>query len=164
MICFLTMDGAWKKALYNSWLFIFSEQWKHKHVFISIFIPKCFDGISKFKMLCTQNQAGTNHVFYLVPSHEVKVVKSGILEEGPVPKKAKVDFSTTIKPSIFMVKSMVTKYVVIKDVIHTIKGFNTTILAHFKWEMYLSWAIDRNLIKHDLLLGLSNFVVNCFSF
>ena len=73
-------------------------------------------------MLCTQKQAGTNHVFYLVPSHEVKVVKSKILEEGPVPKKAKVDFSTTIKPSIFIVKSMVTKYVVIKDVIHTIKG------------------------------------------
>ena len=59
---------------------------------------------------------------------------------------------------------MVTKYLEIKDVIHTIKGFNTTILAHFKQEMFLSWAIDRNCFKHDLLLGLNNFVVNCFSF
>ena len=71
-----------EKALYNSWLFIFSEHWKDNHVFISISIPKCFDGISKFKMLCTQKQAGTNHVFYLVPSHEVKVVKSKILEKN----------------------------------------------------------------------------------
>ena len=45
----LTMDGAWKRALYNSLLFIFSEQQKHKYVFISIFIPKYFDGISNFQ-------------------------------------------------------------------------------------------------------------------
>ena len=63
-----------------------------------------------------------------------------------------------------MVKSIATKYLEIKDVIHTIKGFDTTISAHFKQEMFLSWAIDRNCIKHDLLLGLSNFEVNCFSF
>ena len=30
--------------------------------------------------------------------------------------------------------------------------------------MFLSWAIDRNRIKHDLLLSLSNFAVNCFRF
>ena len=51
---------------------------------------------------------------------------------------------------------MVTKYLVIKDIIHTIEDF--------KQEMFLSWAIDRNHIKHDLLLSLTNFVVNCFSF
>ena len=53
-----------------------------------------------------------------------------------------------------MVRSMVTKYLVIKDVIHTIEDFNNTISAHFKQEMFLSWAIDRNHIKHDLLLSL----------
>ena len=53
-----------------------------------------------------------------------------------------------------MVRSMVTKYLVIKDIIHTIEDF--------KQEMFLSWAIDRNHIKHDLLLSLTNFVVNCF--
>ena len=35
---------------------------------------------------------------------------------------------------------------------------NITISAHFQQEMFLSWAIDQNHIKHDLLLGLSNFV------
>ena len=59
---------------------------------------------------------------------------------------------------------MVTKYLVIKDVIHTIEDFNNTISAHFKQEMFLSWAIDGNHNKHDLLLSLTNFVVNCFSF
>ena len=39
-----------------------------------------------------------------------------------------------------------------------------TISAHFQQEMFLSWAIDRNHIKHDLLLSLSNFEVNYFSF
>ena len=60
---------------------------------------------------------------------------------------------------------MVTKYLVIKDVIHTNEdfNFNNTFSANWKQEMFLSWAIDRNCIKHDLLLGLSNFVVNCFS-
>ena len=41
-----------------------------------------------------------------------------------------------------MVKSIATKYLEIKDVIHSIKGFDTTILAHFKQEMFLSWAIN----------------------
>ena len=48
------------------------------------------------KTLCTQKQAGTNHVFYLVMPHEIKSLKSKILDKGPVPKKAKVDFSTTL--------------------------------------------------------------------
>ena len=47
------------------------------------------------KTLCTQKQAGTNHVFYLVMPHEIKSLKSKILDKGPVLKKAKVDFSTT---------------------------------------------------------------------
>ena len=38
----------------------------------------------------------------------------------------------------------------IKDVILTVKGFNTTISAHFKQEMFLSWATDQNCINHDL--------------
>ena len=42
-----------------------------------------------FKMLCSQKQAGTNHVFYLVMPHEIEIVKSKILDEGPVPKKLK---------------------------------------------------------------------------
>ena len=48
-----------------------------------------------FKMLCTQKHAGTNHVFYLVTPHEIEVVKSKILDKGPVPKKAKVASSTS---------------------------------------------------------------------
>ena len=63
-----------------------------------------------------------------------------------------------------MVISMVTTYLVIKDVIHNIKGFHATISAHFKQEMFQSRAIDQNRIKHYLLPGLSNFVVNRFCF
>ena len=59
---------------------------------------------------------------------------------------------------------MLNKYLVIKDAIHNIKGFHTTISAHFKQEMFFSWAIDQNHIKHDFLLGLCNFVVNHFCF
>ena len=55
-----------------------------------------------------------------------------------------------------------TKYLVIKDVTPNIKGFNTTISAHFKQEMFFSWALDQNCINHYLLLGLSNFLVNHF--
>ena len=31
-------------------------------------------------------------------------------------------------------------FVVIKDAIHNVEGFNTTISAPFKQEMFLSWA------------------------
>ena len=55
---------------------------------------------------------------------------------------------------------MLNKYLVLKAAIHNIKGFHTIISAHFKQEMFLSWAIDQNHIKHDLLLGLCTFVVN----
>ena len=48
-----------------------------------------------FKTLCTQKQAGTNHVFHLVTPYEIEVVKSKILDKGPVPKKAKVASSTS---------------------------------------------------------------------
>ena len=34
-----------------------------------------------------------------------------------------------------------------EDVIHTIKDSNNTIWAHFKQEMFLSIAIDRNRIN-----------------
>ena len=44
----------------------------------------------------------------------------------------------------FASQSMVTKYQVIQ-------GFNTNIWAYFRIEMFLSWAIDQNGIKHDLL-------------
>ena len=37
-----------------------------------------------------------------------------------------------------MVRSMVTIYLVIKNVIPNIKGFNNPISAHFKREMFLS--------------------------
>ena len=84
----LTMDGAWKRALYNSWLFIFSEQQKHNMFSSAFLIQNVLIIFPIFKMLCTQKQAGTNHVFYLVMPHEIEVVKSKILDEGPVPKKA----------------------------------------------------------------------------
>ena len=44
------MDATTEKAPYNSWLLTFSKQSKHIHVyvFISIFIPEVFDGISYF--------------------------------------------------------------------------------------------------------------------
>ena len=53
----------------------------------------------------------------------LKVVKSKILNKGPVPKKAKLDFSMYHLTLILTVRSMVTKYLVIKDVIHTTEDF-----------------------------------------
>ena len=61
-----------------------------------------------------------------------------------------------------MLRSMVTKYLMTKDIFPNMKGFNTTISAQFKQEMFLSWTSDQNCIKHDLLPGLSKFIVNCF--
>ena len=53
---------------------------------------------------------------------------------------------------------------VIQDVIYNMKGFDTNISVHFKWEMILSGATGWNCVKHlNLLLSLSNFVVNCFA-
>ena len=46
---FHSMDATKEKAPYHSWLLKFSKQWKHKYVFISIFIPEVFDGISYFQ-------------------------------------------------------------------------------------------------------------------
>ena len=43
------MDETWERALYNSWLLIFSKKSKYKYVFISILIPKTFDGFSRFQ-------------------------------------------------------------------------------------------------------------------
>lgn len=43
-----------------------------------------------------------------------------------------------------MVRSKVTIYQVIKDVIPNIKGLNTTNSAHFKQETFLRWAINQN--------------------
>ena len=65
-----------------------------------------------------------------------------------------------------MVRSMVTIYLVIKNVIPNIKGFNIPISAHFKQEMFLSETTNQNRIKHGFLLhvGLTNFVVNHFCF
>ena len=44
------------------------------------------------------------------------------------------------------------------------EGFNTNIWAYVRIEMFPSWATDQNGIKHDLLHGLSNFVVSNFCF
>ena len=51
----------------------------------------------------------------------------------------------------FASQSMVTKYQVIQGVDRNMEGFNTNIWAYFRIEMFLSWAIDQNGIKHDLL-------------
>ena len=59
----------------------------HSKIFLMVF--------PIFKTLCTQKQAGTNHVFYLVTPHKIKVVISKIIDKGPVPKKAKVASSTS---------------------------------------------------------------------
>ena len=93
----------------------------------------------------------------------LKVVKSKILDKGPVPKKGQRRLQYLLT-WILMVRGMVTEYLVIKYVIHTKTFISNTISAHFKQELFLSWAIDRNHIKHDLLWSLSNFVVYCFSF
>ena len=63
-----------------------------------------------------------------------------------------------------MVRSKVTIYPVIKDVIPNIKGLNTTNSAHFKQETFLRWAINQIVTTNFFSLGLSNFVVNHFSF
>ena len=86
----------------------------------------------------------------------LKVVKSKILDKRSVPKKGQSSLQYHLLTLIFMVRSVATKYLVIKDVIHTIEDFKNTISAHFKQEMFLSWAIDRNHIKHDFLLSLTN--------
>ena len=82
----------------------------------------------------------------------LNVKKSKFLTKGHFQKRP-----NSVAPNLtfFMVRGMVTRYLVIKDVIPNIKGFNTTNSTHFNQEMFLSWAIDQNRIKHDLLLGLS---------
>lgn len=64
----------------------------------------------------------------------------------------------------FAFGSMMTKCQVIQDVIFSMKVFKINISVHFNWETFLSWAIHWNCIEHDLLPGLSNFVVNCFCY
>ena len=84
----LTMDGAWKRALITTANYLYFLSNKNINMFSSAFL---FQNILMvfpiFKMLCSQKQAGTNHVFYLVMPHEIEVVKSKIFDEGPVPKK-----------------------------------------------------------------------------
>ena len=60
----------------------------------------------------------------------LKVVKSKILDKRSVQKKANSSLQYHLLTLIFMVRSMVTKYLVIKDIIHTIEDF--------KQEMFLS--------------------------
>mgnify|MGYP000232368923 CR=1 FL=1 len=77
------------KELYTTANYLYFQSNKNINMFSSAFL---FQNILMvfpiFKMLCSQKQAGTNHVFYLVMPHEIEVVKSKILDEGPVPKKA----------------------------------------------------------------------------
>ena len=85
------MDGAWERALYNSWLLnIFSEQQKHKYVFISIFIPKFFDGISNFQDALHPKANGHKSCILFSYTTRDWSCESKILDKGPVPKKAKV--------------------------------------------------------------------------
>ena len=62
------------------------------------------------------------------------------------------------------IRNVVTRYQVIQDVIYYMEGFNTNISAQFKCKMFLSWAIDKYFIEHNLSLSLSDFVVNHFCF
>ena len=77
------------KELYTTADYLYFPSNKNINMFSSAFLFQNFLMVFPiFKMLCTQKQAGTNHVFYLVMPHEIEVVKSKILDEGPVPKKA----------------------------------------------------------------------------
>ena len=100
MARFLTMEGAWERALYNSWLLIFPNQWKQKYIFISIFILKLFDGISDFQDALHPKATGTNHVFYLVMPHEIKRASS---------KKGQSRLQYHLLTLIYTVRSMVIK-------------------------------------------------------
>ena len=46
-----------------------------------------------------------------------------------------------------MVISMVTTYLVIKDVIHNIKGFHATISAHFKQEIFTAEPLTKIVLN-----------------
>ena len=77
------------KELYTTANYLYFPSNKNINMFSSAFlIQNVLIIFPIFKMLCTQKQAGTNHVFYLVMPHEIEVVKSKVLDEGPVPKKA----------------------------------------------------------------------------
>ena len=67
----------------------------------------------------------------------LNVKKSKFLTKGHFQKRPKLP---PVAPNLtfFMVRGMVTRYLVIKDIIPNIKGFNTTISAHFNQEMFLS--------------------------
>ena len=95
----------------------------------------------------------------------LKVVKSIILDKGPVPKKAKEDFTSNLILTFnFMVRSMVNKYLVSKDVIHNIKGFNTTILAHCKhWRCFSAeqqTEIVLNMICYQVSASCMKYIVS----
>ena len=102
-------------------------------MFLSAFLfQNFFMAFLIFKTLCTQKQADTNHVFYLVTICEIKSCEKYNSWQRASSNKGQSGLHYQLLTFNFMAGSMVTKYLVSKDVIHNIKGFNTTILAHFK--------------------------------
>ena len=88
-----------------------------------------------FGTLCNWKQVNINHVFYFVTPHEIKSCeKLNSWQRASSEKGQSIlqyQLTLTFEPLIFTVRSVVTKYLVIKDAIHNIEGFKTTILGHF---------------------------------
>ena len=102
-------------------------------MFLSAFLFQNFFRVFLiFKTLCTQKQADTNYVFYLVTIRKIKSCENYNSWQRASSNKGQSGLHYQLLTFNFMAGSMVTKYLVSKDVIHNIKGFNTTILAHFK--------------------------------
>lgn len=59
------LEGESSRQQLTIYCKIFSKRWKQKQVFIRIFIPTLFEGISNFQDALHQKQADTNHVKFL---------------------------------------------------------------------------------------------------
>ena len=64
-----------------------------------------------------------------------------------------------------MVRSIVTKYLVIKDAIHNIEKIPALFQLTLNKRCFSAEQLTKIIIiKYDLLLGLSNLIVYCFCF
>ena len=84
------------KELYTTADHLYFPSNENKNMFLSVFLFQNFvDSISNFQDTLHPKARGYKSCILFSYATRLKVVKSKILDEGPVPKKAKVDFSTT---------------------------------------------------------------------
>ena len=127
--------GKELQNVYTTADYLYFPSNENKNMFSSAFLFQNFLMVFLiFKMLCTQKQVDTNHVFYLVMLREIKSCEKYNSWQKTSSKKGQSGLHYQLLTFNFMARSMVTKYLVSKGVIHNIKGFNATILAHFSAE------------------------------